>query len=290
VLEICKEILSLGRAGRAGALATVVECTGSTPRKEGTKMLIREDGSTFGTVGGGLLEARVIEASLAVMAENRARAMTVDVHGEATGSVQRDGKMLIFLEPIRPKARLVIMGAGHVAKALVRTASFVGFHVIVADDREAYASKERLPDAAEVVVCDFETVFSMTRGDKNTFVVIATRSHDHDLVALTAALRTDAAYIGLLGSTRKKAVLFRALERAGFEQADLDRVTTPVGVSIGSVTPEEIAISIAAQLIQVRRRCGPREDGPPEEGPAVASAAGYGGSRDPQKQNEHPPD
>jgi len=153
-----------------------------------------------------------------------------------------------------PEPRLIILGAGHLGKSLSAAAKFAGFRVIVADDREEYANRENLPDADEILVNDFENVFSRIPVDRNTWVVIATRGHDNDFVSLKGALRTEACYIGLLGSRRKRALLLNNLEKEGFSKIDIERVVTPVGLPIGSVSPEEIAISIMAQIIQQRRQ------------------------------------
>lgn len=251
-MEIYEEILRLKRAGKPSALATIVECTGSTPRKAGAKMLVKEDGSVVGTLGGGYLEVEAIRKSLATIRDGSPMTIHVDLTEGGSG-LACGGKVLVFVEPIVPEPRLVILGAGHVGKALSTVASFSGFRVTVVDDRSEYANEENLRDAHQIVVKDFRTVFSEVPVDRTTFVVIATRGHNHDLDALKAALCTETRYIGLLGSKRKKAVLFRTLKDEGFSEYDLERVVTPIGLQIGSVTPEEIAISIAAQLIERRR-------------------------------------
>jgi len=145
------------------------------------------------------------------------------------------------------------LGAGHVGKALAGLAVFSGFRVTVVDDREEYANRENIPEAEALVVHDFRTVFSGLRVDETCYIVIATRGHNHDLDALKAALETNARYVGLLGSRRKKALLFRTLQEEGFSKENIERVLVPVGLPIGSVTPEEIAVSIMAQIIQNRR-------------------------------------
>jgi xanthine dehydrogenase accessory factor len=152
-----------------------------------------------------------------------------------------------------PEPRLVILGAGHVGRALAKVAKFSGYRVIVADDRAEYANREWIADADEIVVRSFEGIFRDLPVDRNTYIVIATRGHAHDIEALKGALVTEARYIGLLGSRRKRAVIFRTLGDEGFSKEMLDCVVTPVGLPIGSITPEEIAISIVAQVIQYRR-------------------------------------
>jgi xanthine dehydrogenase accessory factor len=145
------------------------------------------------------------------------------------------------------------MGAGHVGKALSRLAAFSGFHVTVADDRTEFANRDTLPDAHDIAVGDYSMVLRNVPVGPATFIVIATRGHNHDLDAVQAALRTDAGYIGLLGSRRKKGLLMNSLRDAGFSAEDVARVIIPVGLPIGSVTPEEIAVSIMAQIIRERR-------------------------------------
>jgi xanthine dehydrogenase accessory factor len=137
-----------------------------------------------------------------------------------------------------------------VGRALSAAARFIGFRVTVVDNREEYANRENIPDAHEIMVDDFGNALSHIAVNNATFIVIATRGHNHDLDALKAALKTEACYIGLLGSKRKKALLLNTLKKEGFSKADIERVVTPVGLPIGSVTPEEIAVSIAAQMIE----------------------------------------
>ncbi len=251
-MEIYEEIVRLKKEGRPSAVATIVQCVGSSPQKEGSKMLVRDDGSVFGTLGGGCLEAEVIQAAVMVIKDGSPRTLPIELT-ERHGGLVCGGKVLVYIEPVIPEPRLIILGAGHVGKALARVAKFCGFRTIIADDREEFANRENIPEAAETVVHDFGNVFSRVLTDRGSYIVIATRGHNHDLDALKAALRTDAGYIGLLGSKRKRALLFKMLDESGFSKDDIGRVITPVGLSIGSVTPEEIAISIMAQIIQKRR-------------------------------------
>lgn len=175
---------------------------------------------------------------------------------EREGGLVCGGTLLVYIEPVVLEPKLIILGAGHVGKTLSTLARFAGFRVTVIDDREEFANKGNIPDASDLFVEEFEQAFAKLPCDDNTFVVIATRGHNHDLDAVKATLRTDARYIGLLGSKRKKALLLKALAEAGFSAEDIDRVIIPVGLPIGSVSPEEIAISIMAQIIQKRREHG----------------------------------
>jgi len=251
-VDIYEEILRLKKEGRSSAIATIVQCTGSSPQKEGAKMLVRDDGSTVGTLGGGCIEAEVVQASLITIKDGSPLTIPFELT-EKHGGLVCGGKVLVYIEPIIPDPHLVILGAGHVGKALSKVARFTGFRVTVVDDRGEYANRDKIPDAHDTVVSNFESVFLEVPVDKSTFLVIATRGHNHDLDALKAALKTEARYIGLLGSKRKKALLFKTLKDEGFSQTDIGRVIIPVGLPIGSVTPEEIAISIMAQIIKYRR-------------------------------------
>jgi xanthine dehydrogenase accessory factor len=175
---------------------------------------------------------------------------------EREGGLVCGGNMLVYIEPVMQEPHLVILGAGHIGRTLARLARFTGFRVTVVDDREQFANRENVPDASDIVVHPFERAFDRVPVDKKTFIVVATRGHNHDLDAVKAALGTDAHYIGLLGSRRKKGLLYAALAGSGFSREDIDRVIIPVGAPIGSVTPEEIAVSIMAQIIEKRRPHG----------------------------------
>jgi xanthine dehydrogenase accessory factor len=254
-MQIFEEALRLKGLGRASAIATIVECRGSSPQKQGAKMLVRDDGSLLGTLGGGCLEADVVQAALMSMKDGNPLTLPFDLT-ERAGGLVCGGSVLVYIEPVLLEPHLVILGAGHVGKTLARLARFTGFRVTVIDDRKEFANHENVPDANEIMVKDFERAFEGLAVGKNTFIVIATRGHNHDLDAVRAALGTDADYIGLLGSRRKKGLLFRSLAESGFSQTDIGRVVIPVGVEIGSVTPEEIAVSIMAQIIHRRRAHG----------------------------------
>ncbi len=252
-MDIYEELVRIKREGKAFALATIVQSAGSSPQKEGAKMLVKADGSVVGTLGGGCIEAEVIQSALMAIKDGLPRTIPFQLT-EKHGGLVCGGRILVYIEPIGPEPHILILGAGHVGKSLSAIAKFAGFRVTVADDREEYANANNLPDASDILVSDFENVFSKASLDRNTYIVIATRGHNNDLEALKGALKTEAGYIGLLGSKRKKALLFDNLRKGGFSKDDINRVITPVGLPIGSVSPEEIAISIMAQIIQHRRR------------------------------------
>jgi xanthine dehydrogenase accessory factor len=268
-MDIFEEVVRLKKLGRASTLATIVECKGSSPQKQGAKMLVRDDGSTLGTLGGGCIEADVVQYALMALRDGEPRTVPFELT-EKDGGLVCGGTLLVYIEPVLVDPRLVILGAGHVGKALARFARISGFRVIVADDRPEHANRDSVPDAHEIVVHDFGTVFDRVPVDRGTFILIATRGHNHDLDAVKAALKTDAGYIGLLGSKRKKGLLMNALRDTGFSPEDIARVIIPVGLPIGSVTPEEIAVSIMAQIIQKRREHAPTGIGDRSCGGVVA--------------------
>jgi xanthine dehydrogenase accessory factor len=267
-MQIYEEVLKLKRQGRASAIATIVECRGSSPQKQGAKMLVRDDGSIMGTLGGGCMEADVVQAAMMTIRNGEPMTLPFELT-EREGGLVCGGTVLVYIEPVLLDPHLVILGAGHVGRTLAKLARFTGFRVTVVDDRAEFANRENIPDAHDLIVHEFERAFEQLPVENGTFIVVATRGHNHDLDAIKAALRTPAFYIGLLGSKRKRALLRKSLADSGFSPADIDRVIIPVGMEIGSVTPEEIAVSIMAQIIQKRREHGASRGGPASCGRSV---------------------
>jgi xanthine dehydrogenase accessory factor len=255
-MDIYEEIVKLRQAGRRGAVATIVNVRGSVPSFETAKMLVRDDGSIFGTIGGGCVEADVWRAAREVMEQEKPRTLTFDLNQNPkydTGLVC-GGTLDIFIEPILPPALLYIFGAGHVSAALYRTALSAGFDITIIDDRESYANHDRYPQAREVIADDFDKAMSKLTLSDGAYIVIVTRGHRDDMRVLRWAVQTSARYIGMIGSKRKTITIFRELQNEGLEAELFDRVHAPIGLDIGAVTPEEIAVSITAELIAVRRK------------------------------------
>ena len=255
-VDIYEEIVALRRQGRKGAVATIVNVRGSIPSFETAKMLVRDDGSIIGTVGGGCVEAEVWQAAREVMESEKPRTLTFNLNQNPkydTGLVC-GGTLDIFIEPVLPPASLYIFGAGHVAVNLYRTAKNAGFDVTVVDDRENYANRERFPEATEVVAEDFEKAMARITPAENSFIVIVTRGHRDDMRVLRWAVQTSARYVGMIGSKRKTITIFRELVKEGVPEQLFERVHAPVGFDIGAITPEEIAVAITAELIAVRRK------------------------------------
>jgi xanthine dehydrogenase accessory factor len=256
-MDIYEEIVKLRQQGRRGAVATIVSVRGSIPSFKTAKMLVRDDGSISGTIGGGCVEADVWQAAREVMESEKPRTLSFNLNHDPkydTGLVC-GGTLDIFIEPILPPALLYIFGAGHVAASLYKTAHDAGFDVIVVDDRAAYANRDRFPAAQEVVAEDFEEAIRRLNPSQSSYIVIVTRGHRDDMRCLRWAVQTPARYIGMIGSKRKTIAIFKQLTGEGISPQLFDRVHAPVGLDIGAVTPEEIAVAITAELIAVRRHC-----------------------------------
>jgi xanthine dehydrogenase accessory factor len=254
-MDIYEEIVKLQQAGHRGAVATIVNVRGSIPSFKTAKMLVRDDGSICGTIGGGCVEAEVWQAAREVMANEASRTLSFDLNQDPkydTGLVC-GGTLEIFVEPILPPALLYIFGAGHVAYGLYNVARNAGFEVVVADDREAYANRERFPDARQVITGDFDQALAGLTPNESSYIVIVTRGHRDDMRVLRWAVQTQARYIGMVGSRRKAITIFRELTREGLKPELFDRVHSPVGLDIGAITPEEIAVAIVAEIIAIRR-------------------------------------
>jgi xanthine dehydrogenase accessory factor len=254
-MDIYEEIVKLRQQGRRGAVATIVNVRGSIPSFKTAKMLVRDDGSILGTIGGGCVEAEVWQAAREVMESEKPRTMTFNLNQDPkydTGLVC-GGTLDIFIEPILPPATLYLFGAGHVSLNLCKTVSHVGFDVTVIDDREAYASRERFPEAREVIAEDFDQAMAGLSPNESSYIVIVTRGHRDDMRILRWAVQTPARYIGMIGSKRKTISIFRELTSEGLAPELFERVHAPVGLDLGAVTPEEIAVAITAELIAIRR-------------------------------------
>jgi xanthine dehydrogenase accessory factor len=249
------------------ALVTIVATNGSTPQRVGAKMLVYADGRTVGTIGGGCYENDAFwkaRTALETRKPARVKYELDDDFAQENGLVC-GGQMEVFIEPIEPPPAVYIIGAGHVGFYLARFAHEAGFQVHVVDDREAFANRERFPDATDVVVDDVPGWLAGASLPASAYVVIVTRGHRHDLDALRAVVDRDLRYVGLIGSRAKVARIYDALVADGVAPERLAHVHAPIGLDLGAVTPQEIAVSITAELIAVRR--GRTAD------PAVAAAS-----------------
>jgi len=249
---------ALGEAlsrGEEAALVTIVSSNGSTPQRVGAKMLVFADGRIVGTVGGGCYEHDAIGVAKQVLATRKARTVKYDLNDDFAqeNGLVCGGQMQVYIEPLEATPRLYVIGAGHVGYHLGRLAHTIGFRTHVLDDREKFASKERFPDAEEVIVETIPEWLHRAEIPSNAYVVIVTRGHTHDLDALRALAARDLRYLGLIGSKAKVKRISDALLAEGMPPECLQRVHAPVGLDIGAVSPEEIAVAILAELIAVRR-------------------------------------
>ncbi len=254
MLDIYEEIARINAAGEEAALVTVVSASGSTPREVGAKMLVRADGSILGTIGGGSIEAKAIEQALGAIRQGQPRQFhfnLTDQEGEL--GMICGGDTDIFIEPILPAPVLYIFGAGHISLSLAKIGQLLGFRIAVIDDRAEFANIQRFPEAEIVLAEEFSTAFSKIKINKASHIVIVTRNHQYDELVLELALKTEAKYIGMIGSKTKNKAIFAHLLAKGIPQEQLDKVHAPIGLEIHAQTPEEIAVSIMAEVIKVRR-------------------------------------
>lgn len=256
-MDVYSEIVRLRDEGRRGALATIINVRGSIPSFETAKMLVRDDGSIVGTIGGGCVEAEVWQTAKEVMQSEKPQTLTFNLNQNPkydTGLVC-GGTLEVFIEPVLPIPQLYIFGAGHVAHSLYKTARLAGFDTTVIDDRDAYANRERFPDAKDIYTGDYEQVMAQLAPGESSFIVIVTRGHRDDMRILRWALTlpTQCRYLGMIGSERKFIAVQKELEAEGIAPEKFEQVYSPVGLDIGATTPEEIAIAVVAEMIAVRR-------------------------------------
>ena len=253
--DIYQEIVRVKEAGQEAALVTIVSASGSTPREEGAKMLVRPDGTIVGTIGGGNLEAQVIKEAIMVIKQGQPKRIHFTLSDKEASEVGMicGGDLEVFIEPILTAPTLFIFGGGHISLSLARMGKLIGFKITVIDDRAEFANAERFPDAETVLTGDFITIFPKLKIDKTSYIVIVTRGHQHDELVLEWAVGTPAKYIGMIGSKTKVKTIFSHLLAKGVSQETLDSVHSPIGLGIGAQTPEEIAVSILAEIIKIRR-------------------------------------
>lgn len=254
--SIWNVLADLEQNNRAGALCVIVDSSGSTPRHEGSKMIVFPDGSFVGTVGGGEIENRTIREALSALEDGKARKNSYSMVDPSRGDPGVcGGTMEIYIEPILPKATLVVIGGGHVGKAVAHLAKWLGFWVVVCDDRPEFASGETIPEA--------DSFFQMPMGDlpdhveinAYTSIVMTTRGANVDIAGLPELLRKcSPAYLGIIGSKRRWATTRKGLIEAGISEDLIGKIHSPIGLELQAETPEEIAVSILAEILMLRRK------------------------------------
>ncbi|MCC5876327.1 MAG: XdhC family protein [Candidatus Sumerlaeia bacterium] len=249
-----EKVLEWTRAGKRVAVVSIVNTVGSTPRKTGAKMLVTDRMELYGTVGGGCVEADVIFAAREVLKTLRPRLIEVDIKKKNPDEIDMlcGGEISFYVEPVMPDMTLLICGGGHISKAIAHVCQGLDFRIVVVDDRPQFANQARFPTADETICCDYTNLAEKVQLTGTTFAVTVTRGHSGDEVCLRSLLASPAPYVAMIGSSSKWANLRSNLLGAGYTKEQLERVITPAGLDIGSVTPEEIAVSVAAQIIQKR--------------------------------------
>ena len=235
------------------ALCTLINTSGSTPRHEGSKMLVYPDGHILGSIGGGEVESRVIQEALTALLNGKARRLSYNMVDPQRGDPGVcGGQVEVFVEPIIPRPEIVIIGGGHVGKAVAHLAHWLGFRVAVSDDRAEFCTKDANPDADRFFQVPMAELPHHLKITPQTYLVLTTRGMAVDVAGLPGLLESDAAYIGLIGSKRRWSMTRKALIETGIPQEKLDRVHSPMGLELNAETPEEIAVSIMAEILKYR--------------------------------------
>ncbi len=251
--SVYQSLFELEAAHQPGVLCTVVKTSGSTPRHSTSKMLVHPDGSIEGTVGGGELENRVIREALEALKDGRSRLLEYSLVDPARGDVGVcGGQVEVFVEPVLPPPTLVVVGGGHVGKAVAHLAKWLGFRVAVSDDRAEFCTPEANPDADEFYPVPMAELPAHLAINPQTYLVLTTRGSSIDAAGLPALLDTPAGYLGVIGSRKRWLTTTKALEEKGIPAKKLEKVHSPMGLGLGAETPEEIAVSIMAEVLIAR--------------------------------------
>ncbi len=250
--ELLIKALRASEKGRGYAVATLVDSTvKGTPRKAGAKMIVLEDGTLWGSIGGGRNEKAVQKECLKAIKSGKTSFVTYDYFGGVGQSVC-GGQIKVFIEPFKGAKHFVICGAGHIALPLSVLGKMLSFKVTIIDNRREFANPQRFPHVDKIIIGDHARKLSQLSIDQNTYIMVVTQGNEYDFECLKAALSTDAGYLGVISSRAKRIKFFGRLKKMGISQRRLNQVKIPAGVDIGAQTPEEIAISIAAEIIAIK--------------------------------------
>ena len=251
--QIYQSLAEIEKNNQAAALCTVVKSEGSTPRHVGSKMLVHADGKFVGTVGGGELESRVIKAALESLENGKPRTLSYTMVDPSRGDPGVcGGTVEVFVEPILPPAMIVVVGGGHVGRAVVHLAKWLGFRVAVSDDRAEFSNPESVPGADAYYPVSMGKLTEHLKVSRQTYLVITSRGSSVDAQGLPTLLDSEAAYIGVIGSKRRWLTTVKALKEQGVADEKIARVHSPMGIELNAETPEEIAVSILAEILMLR--------------------------------------
>src|SRR5829696_6637285 len=250
---IFQALSELEKNSESAALCTVVKSEGSTPRHVGSKMLVYPDGKFIGTIGGGDLEHRVLDEAWRSISDGESRMLSYTMADPSRGDPGVcGGTVEVFVEPILPPAMIVVIGAGHVGKAVVHLAKWLGFRVAVNDDRAEVCNPESVPGADAYYPVEMGKLPEQLKINRHTYLIITSRGSGVDALGLPSLLESDAAYIGVIGSRRRWLTTVKALKDKGVAEERIGRVHSPMGLELNAETPEEIAVSIMAEVLMVK--------------------------------------
>jgi xanthine dehydrogenase accessory factor len=252
-MSIYQTIAEMEQKGEAGTLCTIIDSRGSTPRHTGSKMLVYPDGKFIGTVGGGEIENRVIEEAKQAIRDGRSRVLRYNMVDPKQGDPGVcGGTVEVFLEPIQPAPKVVVIGGGHVGKAVAHLAKWLGFRVAVSDDRVEFCTPEANPDADEFYPVPMEKLPEHLNITPQTYLILTTRGMVVDVPGLPALLDSPAGFIGVIGSKRRWTMTKKGMIDQGVPEKNIKKVYSPIGLEINAETPEEIAVSILGEIIMLR--------------------------------------
>jgi xanthine dehydrogenase accessory factor len=265
--DIFQKLADIQKGGTPAALAIVVRTSGSTPRKAGAKMIIMEDGSTFGTLGGGDLEMKVIEESLEALRGGQAKLTSFHLDAAKGGlDMMCGGEIEIYIDPLCQPESLIIFGAGHISRALAPLMRSAGFRVTLVEENPDVLEEDRCADVEGIHSEDMESYAEKLPPGGNTYIVILTRGFSKDKAILQHLVEKDYRYVGMTGSRKKIGTIKEHLISQGIGEEHISKLHAPIGLDIGAETPEEIAISIAAEIISVSKGTSTsRTSGPSEK-------------------------
>ncbi|WMM25054.1 XdhC/CoxI family protein [Tissierella sp. MB52-C2] len=255
-LFVMKKALEDIENGKDLAIATITKAEGSAPRREGTNMAVLEDGTIHGTIGGGKLEKKIIELCIEAIKEGKSYGINLPLNSEGLGMIC-GGEVDVFIDVYKQKPKLLIAGGGHVGYAIYELANFLGFNTVIFEDREEFLNEERFPLAHGLILGDIKEKLESYPIDDNTYVVIVTRGHAYDEEAIEAVANSNAKYIGAMGSKKKVITMMKSLKEKGLSEENLDKIYAPIGLKISGGSPEDIAMSIMAEIQLIRNNGEP---------------------------------
>lgn len=242
------------KKGQSCAFATIIETTlKGTPRKSGAKMIVSKDGSTFGTIGGGRNEKAAIKECLKAIQSGKPSLVTYDYFGQKGQSVC-GGQMKVYIEPFLMKSEIIICGAGHIALPLSILGKILNFNVTIIDNRKELANKKRFAHVDQIILGEHAKNLQKLKIDSQTYIMIVTQGNEYDYECLKSVIKKNAVYIGVISSKPKRIKFFNRLMKSGISKSTLDKIKIPAGIDIGAQTPEEIAVSIMAEILSIKNK------------------------------------